>query len=106
MISFRNPKLLKQASGDLCIELTEEGNWESFPKFAEVLARQIGATITERIDGPDVRLWKIAYAGNALRLVYNDFPNGVSIEPSCSGQDAVIQKLFDSFMAQASPSGV
>jgi hypothetical protein len=106
MISFRDPKLFKQASGDLYIELTEAGTWESFPKFAEALTQQIGAIITERIDGPDVRLWKIAYAGNALRLVYDDYPNGVSIEPSTSGQDAVIRDLFDTFMAQVSPSGV
>ena len=106
MISFRSPKLFKQATGDLYIELTEQGTWESFPKFAEALVQQIGATITERIDGPDARLWKITYASNALRLVYDDFPNGVSIEPSCSGQDTVIQELFDSFVAQASPSGV
>jgi len=106
MIHFRMPKLIKMHNGDLCIELTEAGTWESFPAFAEALASQLGARIIERIDGPDTRLWMLTHAGRDLRLVYQDFPNGVSLEPAANTPAEAIQTLFDRFMSEVSENGI
>lgn len=106
MIRFRNPVLTKMQNGNMCIELTEAGTWESFPPFAEALAKQIGGAITQRIDGPDVRLWKVEYLGHPLRLVYDDFPNGISLEPMTDGSDNIIHRLFEKFSSEASKHGL
>jgi hypothetical protein len=94
------------ASGDLCVELTEAGTWESFPRFAEKWAEEIGAEITDRLDGPDVRIWTISYEGHSLSLVYDDFPNGVTVEAPDSTSNATIEKLFAIVSSQSDPNGV
>lgn len=106
MIRFRNPVLGKMQNGNPCIELTEDGTWESFAPFAEALAKQIGGAITRRIDGPDVRLWEMEYLGYPLRLVYDDFPNGISLEPRTDGSDHIVHRLFEKFSSEASPHGL
>lgn len=106
MIQVRAPRLQRQKSGSLYIELTEDGTWESFPLFALALASQIGAEVVETVEAPDMRLWKIDYSGHKLRLVYDDFPNGVTLEPTTEGQDAVIESLFGIFNSQAVTNGV
>lgn len=106
MIRFRNPQLRKMQDGTYCIELTEEGTWESFAPFAEAFAQQLGSKITERIDGPDVRLWKLNHGGHDLRLVYEDFPNGVSLEPTDNSQNQVIEAIFQRIRSEASDDGI
>jgi hypothetical protein len=105
-IRFRAPTLRKMANGQNCIELTEEGTWESFPRFAQALATQINAEIVERVDGPDVRLWIIRVADHDLSLVYDDFPNGVSLEPRDSSSSDLVEQLHASFLAEASGNGL
>lgn len=105
-IRFRDPKLVQMSNGSTCIELTDAGTWESFYQFAEALVAQLGATIIERADGPDVRLWVIRTKGSDLSLVYSDFPNGISLEPRDTTSDALIRQLFWTFEAQKSPDGL
>jgi Protein of unknown function (DUF3630) len=106
VIRFRNPKLERMHSGNLCIELSEGGTWESFEGFAEQWAAQIGAQIHDRVDGPDVRVWRIVYAGHTIRLVYSDYPRGISVEAIAPESDAAIQKLFSVVSSEAAPHGV
>ncbi len=97
MIQFLIPKLTKMHSGRLSLQLTEKGAWESFPAFAEALANQLGGEITERVNAPDIRLWTLHYSGNFFHLVYEDYPNGVSLEPTMDTQDEMILALFAMF---------
>lgn len=106
LIRFRNPKLERMHDGNLCVELTEAGTWESFEGFAEKWAEQIGAKIGERIDGPDVRLWHIVYERHQLRLVYSDYPNGVSVEATEAEANVAIEKLFSIVKSESVPNGV
>lgn len=106
MIRFRHPKLLKMKSGLPYIELTEEGTWESFPAFAEKFAVQLRAEIGQRLDGPDVRRWTLTFSGQLVYLHYDDFPNGVFIKPTASGQTVIINELFARFAAEASADGI
>jgi hypothetical protein len=105
-IHFRAPKLSRMANGLDCIELTENGTWESFPTFAAALIKQIGGKLVEKIDGPDVRIWTIQLAGCDVSLVYRDYPNGISLEPGDGASSSQIAQLFARFSADQSPDGL
>ncbi|OQX23685.1 MAG: hypothetical protein BWK80_24695 [Desulfobacteraceae bacterium IS3] len=106
MIRFSNPKKEKTASETESLELTEAGSWLSFPPFAEKYVKQIGAKIKRKIEAPYMHLWEIEYEGAVLNFVYDDFPNGISIEPKDkSGQDAV-EKLYKLALSQSDPNGL
>lgn len=94
------------ASGCEGIELTEEGSWETFPPFAKKYAEQIGASIVNKIETPDMHLWEIKYENSILNFVYDDFPNGVSIEPKDTNGQAAIETLFKLVMEQSEPNGL
>lgn len=106
MITFANPKKQKMAIGCESIELTEEGNWEVFPEFAEKYAVQIGAKVVNRISTPDMHIWEIEYEGHALNFVCDDFPNGISLEPKSSKGQAAIEKLWQIVEKQSEPNGL
>ena len=106
MIRFANPRKQKMASGNESLELTEEGTWESFPPFAEKYVKQIGAVIKKRIEAPDMHLWEIELDGVVVNFVYDDFPNGVSIEPKDKQGQVVIEKLYKQAFEQRDPNGL
>jgi hypothetical protein len=106
MITFASPKKRKMASGCESIELTVEGNWETFPPFAKKYAEQIGATVVREIEAPDMHLWEIEYEGVILNFVYDDFPNGVSVEPKDKSGQPAIEKLFKLVTEQSEPNGL
>jgi hypothetical protein len=105
-IRFREPRLERKHSGNLCLLLTEAGTWESFEAFAVRWAQQIGAKIEDRVDGPDVRVWRLSYEDRAVDLVYDDFPNGISVEAVDADSNDAIAQLFALVSSQASSNGV
>lgn len=105
-IIFRAPKLIEMHSGNWCIELTEEGNWEYFPRFAEAFSKQIGFAIINRADAVDMRIFEIEYLGQRIRLVYEDFPNGISLESMNASGAAILKYLFKQLSSEASENGV
>lgn len=106
MITFSNPKKEKVAPGCESLELTEAGTWESFPAFAEKFVQQIGAKVIRKLEAPDMHIWEIEYDGAALNFVYDDFPNGVSIESKDSKGQAAVDKLYDLVKEQSDPGGL
>lgn len=94
------------ASGWDGIELTEEGNWETFLPFAKKYAAQIGAKVIQKIAAPNMHLWEIEYEGVILNLVYDDSPNGVSIEAKDKSGQPAIEKLFQRLVEQSEPNGL
>lgn len=103
---FAHPKLQKMASGLHSLKLTEAGAWESFPLFAERYVAQIGARIVSKVELPDVHLWEIEYEDVVLNLVYDDFPNGISVEPKEQRGQAAIEKLYELAKNQSEPGGL
>lgn len=93
-------------SGCESLELTEEGTWESFSSFAEKYVQQIGARVIKKIETPDMHMWQIEYEGAVLNFVYDDYPNGVSIEPMSSQGQFAIDKLFNLTLEQKDPNGL
>lgn len=106
MIRFSNPKKHAMASGNESLELTEAGTWASFPSFAEKYMRQIGAKIINKVEAPDMHLWEIEYENELLNFVYNDFPNGVSIEPKSNKGQAAVDKLYNQALSESDPNGL
>ncbi len=94
------------ASGNESLKLTSDGTWESFPAFAENFVKQIGASIIKKIDGPDIQIWEIRYEGALLNLVYDDYPNGVSIEPKDTDGQNAVDALFQLVKSQGNESGL
>ena len=95
MIVFPNPRMGRAHSGHAVIELTGDGTWEGFPRFAEAFIKQFGATEIDQVDGPDVRFWDIELDGVRLNLGYDDFPNGLSLMSYSSEGDRLLQRVFE-----------
>ena len=106
IIRFQKLILEKNHTGNLRIELTEAGTWESFPAFAKKYCKQINATILKKIDGPDVRIWDIEVEGTQISIAYDDYPNGVFLESSDENGNELIKKLFKQIDAEKSKKGV
>ncbi len=105
-IRFKNPHKYKTHSGLESLELTDAGTWESFPLFGDRLVRQIGASIRKEVEGPDIHIWEIEYDGYLLNLVYDDYPNGISIEPNEPRDQEAINILYNLFKSQSHKSGL
>jgi hypothetical protein len=82
------------ASGHMCLNLTERVSWENFPGFAESFIRSVEGSITQKSDGPDLRLWQVNIHGHLLRLVFDDFPVMVSLESSDDKGDDILKQLY------------
>ena len=95
MIVFPDPKMTRAHSGHAVIELTEDGTWEGFPRFAEVFTNELGARKVRHVDGPDVRFWDIELEGIRLNLGYDDFPNGLSLMSYSDDGDRLLQRIFE-----------
>lgn len=106
MIRFANPRKEASESGRHVLVLTDAGAWASFPDFAERYVRQIGAQVVTRVEGPDMHLWEIEYDGCVLRLVYDDFPNGISIEPTDARGRGAIDALYELALSESDPGGL
>ena len=106
MLRFLNPRLYTMDRGDWYLELTESGDWTSFPAFVEVYVSQIGASVVKKIEGPDVHLWVIQYEGVALNLVYEDFPNSISVNAVERSDCGVIEKLYQLALSEMDPEGM
>ena len=94
------------AFGNECIELTEAGSWEQFPEFADRFVQQIGAEVVRKNETVDMHIWKIKYKGAKLNLVYDDFPNGISIEPRGILKLKAIDELFNLISEQSNENGI
>lgn len=90
-------KLGQMASGHLCIEFADAVTWNSFPEFAALIVASIGATVTERTDAVEMRIWSLDLHGVDLRLVYEDYPSQASLESTSIEADECLQRIATQF---------
>lgn len=88
------------ASGNLFLVLSENIGWEEFPDYAEDFIGKVGGKIIEKLDAVDVRIYKIKLKFVTLRLVYEDYPQMVSLESMDDSGDSVIRELYAEFAAE------
>jgi hypothetical protein len=92
-------RVLRMASGDDALLLTERVSWEAFPAYAVAVLRLIDGAIVDRVDGPVKRVWIVKVAGQQFWLAYDDGPASVSLESQDQDASRLIpgihQKLLD-----------
>ena len=87
-------QLLSMASGHGCLNLSERVDWSEFPGYAQHLLAEIGGRQVSQDNCPDVRLWEVDVRGERLRLVYDDYPQMVSLESSSGAADSLLRSLL------------
>lgn len=92
-IQYDGLGLTTMASGHLCLNLSETVTWEQFPAYASTFVAAVGATRARVTEAPDVRLWDLTIDGCPLQLVFDDFPQMVSLESRDARGDAVLRGL-------------
>jgi hypothetical protein len=81
------------------------GNWETFPDFAEALVSQINAKIIKKSNDVTMHWWDIEYKNTVLYFIYEDYSNGVHIEPTDKNSNEIIMELFTVFGSEKSIDG-
>ena len=80
-------------SGHLCLELTAVPRWHEFPLFAKELVSVIGASVVDKKELVDMHIWRLQFPTCNLNLVYQDFPNLVSLESDTAEADNLLRDL-------------
>ncbi|MDU8456283.1 MULTISPECIES: DUF3630 family protein [Pseudomonas syringae group] len=93
----------KMRSGNSCLNLSAEVDWEDFPRYADFVLGLLGGTVTSKSDAVDVRVWDVQIKGEAFFLSYEDFPSMVSLESKSAKGDALIED-FLSVLSQSPQS--
>ena len=91
------------ASGHRCLNLSERVSWEEFPAYAHELLTFLQGSTVSVADGPDMRLWQMLVEGTALRLVYDDYPQMVSLESDSDASDRLLQRLMTRLSGTTQP---
>jgi len=86
-------KTERQASGHLSLLLTERIGWEDFERYAEELLRRLDGLVAEKGSAADMHIWNVEIETLPFRLVYDDFPNGVTLESESYAGDMLLSKL-------------
>ncbi len=81
------------ASGHGSLNLSERVDWSEFPGYAQQLLAEIGGRQVSQDDGPDIRLWEVEVRGERLRLVYDDYPQMVSLDAGSDAADFLLRSL-------------
>ncbi len=83
----------KLNSGHLYLELFSKLNWDDFPDFVEALLQGFGGNVRKKTDTADIRIWELNMAGEAIRVVFEDFPVMASLESDTDGGDRLLQEI-------------
>lgn len=89
--------LFKMHSGDLSLQLSEQISWEAFPVYVAEVLKQIGGKVINKNDGIDMRIWNIEFEAWRLQIVYEDYPQMISIEsaePNDQVANEFLKRLF------------
>jgi len=85
----------KMASGHLCLNITENINWDDFPEYANKLIKIFNGELLSKVDATDVRIWEININNQKFNLTFDDYPIMVALESSDDGSDTEIENIRD-----------
>ena len=91
--SSSGPSLELMASGHLCLELNLNLPWTDFTTFAEKLLTAIGARKQHEWESVETRMWDLVIGDVPLRLVFDDYPQNVSLESTSADGDRVLEAI-------------
>ena len=93
------PKIIKMASGHLSLELSDQISFDSFPEYAELFLSIVGGSVIERGDSIVMCIWDVVIDEYKYRLVYDDYPCGVSLESDNDESDGQLIKVKETLIA-------
>lgn len=86
-------KIERQAGGHLYLLLTERIGWEDFERYANELLHRLDGRVAAKGSAADMHLWNVEIETLPFRLVYDDYPNGVTLESESHAGDMLLRKL-------------
>ena len=87
------------ASGHVCLNLSSQVEWSTFPEYAQSFLKKINGQLIDITDSADTRLWKVRIHGREFRFVYDDYPSLVTLESVSDQGDVVARDLFSTISA-------
>ncbi|MGI2030382.1 DUF3630 family protein [Endozoicomonas acroporae] len=87
------PRLQKMASGHLSLELSDKITLDEFPEFANRLISVVGGIVEEKNHSVIMCIWDVSINDKQYRLVYDDYPCGVSLESDNDDSDREIYRI-------------
>ena len=88
-------KLSKMASGNLCLTLSEKIDWDQFEEYANQITGLLKAKVKQKNESVVTIIWDILIDDQPLKLVYDDYPLGVTIESDNEDGDKKILEIFE-----------
>ena len=88
-------KLSKMASGNLCLTRSEKIDWDQFEEYANQITSLLKAKVKQKNESVVTIIWDILIDNQPLKLVYDDYPLGVTIESDNEDGDKKILEIFE-----------
>ncbi len=82
------------ANGHTALKIHLTVNYDTFPKVAEQLLTDLDATAVNKINGPDVLLWKVQIKGQSIDLVFDEISGDFTLESDNKQSDYILQNLM------------
>lgn len=83
------------ASGNLCLLLSEEVDWNEFPEFTNYVINILNAKIEVKHESVESAIWKIIIDRQTFRLVFDDYPQEVTIESMSEEGNKKLLEIFE-----------
>ena len=99
LMEFSDLKVETTASGKLSLFITKDVGFHSFPRIAKEFLKLVGGIKIFSVDAPDIRMWIVLVKFRPFYLAYDDFPQGLSLDPMRGSSDKVVRQLFEQFNA-------
>ena len=90
--------------GRLVCDVAAISDWEGFEKLGAYIEKHHGGHIVEKLDGPDMRVWKIDVGGCVI-VVEHDDPYGNSIKSTTLEGDPVVRRIFEDLQKRLTAQG-
>ncbi|PTX99324.1 hypothetical protein DB345_02810 [Spartobacteria bacterium LR76] len=87
-------KLIESQSGLLSAELASDIGYDEVPVYAEKVLKYLHGNVVSRNVLPDAQLWQVKIDGISLELVYEDFPQMVSLEATSKEGNDLLRNLL------------
>ncbi len=92
-------QVIKMASGNLSLTVSEDVSWESFPSSADAFLRQISGLVTHKAENPLERVWEVTVQGQQFWLSYDNWM-GMSLDSTSSQCNGIVLELQEDLRAR------
>ena len=87
------PRVIKMESGHLSLELSDQIFLDDVSEYASSFLDVLNGSVEERHDSIVMCIWEVIINNKKFRIVYDDYPCGVSLESYSDDGDEEIVRL-------------